>query len=183
LQPNAETTFSSLASAFERIEPGALALSALSLAILILWDRPFMKRFAIVPAALLAVVAGVVLNAVFAGLSPDLVLRGDSLVSLPVIASLADLEGALNFPDWSVLGNATVWTLAATIAVVASLETLLSLEATDRMDPLKREAPANRELVAQGLGNALCGLVGGLPMTGVIVRSSANVFAGARTKA
>ncbi|MGE3849711.1 MAG: SulP family inorganic anion transporter [Gammaproteobacteria bacterium] len=183
VQPNAETTFSSLSSAFERIEPGALVLSVLSLAILVLWERPFMKRFAIVPAALVAVVMGVGLNGAFAGFAGDLVLGGEQLVSLPVIASLADLESALSFPDWRVLGSAAVWTLAATIAVVASLETLLSLEATDRMDPLKREAPANRELVAQGIGNALCGLVGGLPMTGVIVRSSANVFAGARTKA
>ncbi len=182
-QANSENTFSALGHALQQVEPGAIILSVLALALLVLWDRPAMKRFGMIPAALLAVVIGVVLNGIFASTGSSLALTTSHLVNLPIIASAADLRAALTFPDWSVLSSSAIWTLAATLAVVASLETLLSLEATDRMDPLKREAPANRELVAQGLGNMLCGLAGGLPMTGVIVRSSANVFAGARTKA
>ena len=182
-QANSENTMSSLLRAMERIETGAVLLSVLALTLMILWERPFMKRFALVPAALVAVAVGVVLNAAFAASGSGLTLAGDHLVSLPIIASLGDLRGALTSPDFGALGNAAVWTTAATLGVVASLETLLSLEATDRMDPLKREAPANRELVAQGIGNVLCGFAGGLPMTGVIVRSSANVYSGAKTKA
>jgi MFS superfamily sulfate permease-like transporter len=182
-QQNSENTFTALLAAFERIEPGALLLSLLALAVLVLWDKPFMKRFSLLPAALLAVVLGVALNAGFAAFGPSFELSGDQLVTLPVITSAEDLKNALFYPDWSVLTDGAIWTLAITLAVVASLETLLSLEATDRMDPLKREAPTNRELIAQGVGNGLAGLIGGLPMTGVIVRSSANVFAGARTKA
>lgn len=182
-QANDENTFSALTSALDHVEPGAIMLSVLALALLILWDRPFMKRFAAVPGALIAVVLGVVINGLFLGQGSSFALQGDHLVTLPVIGSLADLRQALSAPDWSAFTNPAIWTIAGTLAVVASLETLLSLEATDRMDPLKREAPANRELIAQGIGNALCGLAGGLPMTGVIVRSSANVYAGAKTKA
>jgi SulP family sulfate permease len=103
-------------------------------------------------------------------------------VQLPVPDRLADLGGMIMFPDWSAVGNMATWKVAATLALVASLETLLSLEATDKLDPYKRVSPANRELLAQGVGNTIAGLVGGLPMTGVIVRSSANVDAGARTR-
>jgi SulP family sulfate permease len=182
-QANDENTFSALFNALDHVEFGAIILSVLSLAILILWDRPFMKRVAMIPGALVAVILGVALNAVFQGSGSPLALQGDHLVTLPLIGSLDDLKSATSLPDWSVVTNPAIWTIAVTLAIVASLETLLSLEATDRMDPLKREAPANRELVAQGIGNAICGLLGGLPMTGVIVRSSANVYAGARTKA
>ncbi len=182
-QANDENTFSALFSAVDAMQTGAIVLSVLALGLLILWDQPFMKRFAQVPGALVAVVIGVLLNGFFAGAGSSLALGGDHLVSLPIIASVSDLRSALPVTDWSVITNPDIWVIAVTLAVVASLETLLSLEATDRMDPLKREAPANRELVAQGLGNALCGLAGGLPMTGVIVRSSANVYAGAKTRA
>ena len=168
---------------FQGVHPGALLLAVLSLALLVLWDQPFMKRVAMVPGALVAVVLGVVLNGTFAGAGSALALGEGKLVALPLIGSTDDLLAAIASPDWGMLRSGAVWTVALTLAIVASLETLLSLEATDRMDPLKREAPANRELVAQGIGNALCGLAGGLPMTGVIVRSSANVYAGAKTKA
>jgi len=183
LQPNSENTFTALLSALGDMHTGAILLSLLALGMLVLWEQPFMKRFKLIPAALLAVVGGVVLNGIFTASGSPLAVTGDHLVNLPIIASMADLRSALSFPDWRGLTSSGVWGIALTLALVASLETLLSLEATDRMDPLKREAPTNRELVAQGLGNSLCGLVGGLPMTGVIVRSSANVFAGARTKA
>ncbi|MES2624796.1 MAG: SulP family inorganic anion transporter [Pseudomonadota bacterium] len=159
---------------------GAIGLSVLALAILLLWDMPFMKHFKIIPGALVAVLACTAINM---GLHPELAVDGAQLVALPVISSIAAFDEAMASPIFSALSSAAVWTTAITIAIIASLETLLSLEATDRMDPLKREAPANRELLAQGFGNTLCGLFGGLPMTGVIVRSSANVYAGARTKA
>ena len=174
------TAADGIVAAFTNAHTGAIVISLLSLAFLVLWDQPFMKRFAIVPGALVAVLVCAGLNLVF---GPDLVVQGEQLVSLPVIGSLGELDAALESPLWSAITSSAVWVTALTIAIIASMETLLSLEATDRMDPLKREAPANRELVAQGIGNTLCGLLGGLPMTGVIVRSSANVYAGARTKA
>ncbi|MDP1860085.1 MAG: SulP family inorganic anion transporter [Gemmatimonadaceae bacterium] len=182
-QANQENTFSSLLSTLDHTHSGAILLAALSLAILVLWEQKFMKRVAVIPGALVAVVLGVVLNGLFGGSGSSLALSGEHLVSLPIITSLGELRGAVAQPDWSVVGQSAVWTIALTLAVVASLETLLSLEATDRIDPLKREAPTNRELLAQGAGNMLCGLLGGLPMTGVIVRSSANVYAGGKTKA
>jgi MFS superfamily sulfate permease-like transporter len=182
-QANQENTFSSLFTMFENVQAGAILLSILSLGILILWDQKFMKRFAMVPGALVAVILGVVLNGVFTGSGSPLAITAEHLVALPIITSLAELRGAVALPNWSMITSGAVWTVAATVAVIASIETLLSLEATDRIDPLKREAPANRELLAQGAGNALCGLLGGLPMTGVIVRSSANVYAGGKTKA
>lgn len=168
-----------VAAALGNLHMGTLIISVITLALLLLWEQPFMKPLAIVPGALVAVVVCAGLNLAF---GPDLAVQGGQLVTLPVIGSLAELDAALESPLWSAITNSAVWVTAATIAVVASMETLLSLEATDRMDPLKREAPANRELVAQGFGNTLCGLFGGLPMTGVIVRSSANVYAGARTR-
>lgn len=169
-----------IAAAFTSLHSGALIISLVALAILVVWDLPFMKPLAILPGALVAVLVCTGLNRV---VGVDLAVQGAQLVTLPVIASLSALDAALETPLWSTVTNSAVWVTALTIAIIASLETLLSLEATDRMDPLKREAPTNRELVAQGCGNALCGLLGGLPMTAVIVRSSVNVYAGARTKA
>ncbi len=177
---DAFTAEQGILAAIDAPHMGALGLSIVALLILLLWDRPFMKRFAILPGALVAVL---VCTAINMALHPELAVQGAQLVALPIIGSLAGLDEALHSPVFSALNSPAVWTTAITIAIIASLETLLSLEATDRMDPLKREAPANRELLAQGFGNTLCGLLGGLPMTGVIVRSSANVYAGARTKA
>lgn len=168
-----------IAQAFSGLHPAALLVSLLALALLVLWEQPFMKLFAAVPGALVAVCVCTVLNL---ALGTDFALQGGQLVNLPVIASPAALLAALDAPDWSALTHSAVWMTAVTIAVIASLETLLSLEATDRMDPQQRTSSPNRELIAQGLGNALCGLAGGLPMTGVIARSSANVYAGARTR-
>ncbi|MBK6487972.1 MAG: SulP family inorganic anion transporter [Gemmatimonadetes bacterium] len=182
-QANDENTFSALLHTLDNLAMGAVLLSLLSFAILVLWEQKFMKRFAIIPGALVAVVLGVVANAYFLSTGSSFALNSTHLVTLPIITSLAELQLAIAQPDWSMITRGAVWTTALTIAVVASLETLLSLEATDRIDPLKREAPANRELLAQGAGNMLCGLAGGLPMTGVIVRSSANVYAGGKTKA
>jgi MFS superfamily sulfate permease-like transporter len=168
-----------IAHAFSELHGSALAISVLALGLLVLWEQPYMKLFAAVPGALVAVLVCSALNL---ALGPGLALTGGQLVNLPLIASPAALLEALDAPDWTAVTSGAVWMTAVTIAIIASLETLLSLEATDRMDPMQRTSSANRELLAQGLGNAMCGLAGGLPMTGVIARSSANVYAGARTR-
>ena len=175
-------TFSTLRDALTHIQPGAVFICAFSLALLALWNTQYLKRLRIIPAPLLVVIAGILLNSLFKSALPELALSDASLVLLPVVASFADLAGLVTFPDWSVLARTEVYVVALTIALVASLETLLSLEATDRIDPHKREAPPNRELVAQGVGNVVSGLVGGLPVTGVIVRSAANIDAGAQSR-
>jgi SulP family sulfate permease len=162
--------------------PGAVLLSLGALAILVLWPRFAPARVrTVMPAALAAVVLGIGGSMALASLAPAWALPASAFVSLPIVSSPHELFGMLAFPDWSALTNPVVWRVAGTLAIVASLETLLSLEATDKLDPLKRISPANRELVAQGAGNLLAGLFGGLPMTGVIVRSAANVSAGGRT--
>jgi MFS superfamily sulfate permease-like transporter len=168
-------------SALAGLEWGALAIGLVSLALLIAWDKVRPQRMGIIPGALVAVVAATLLSELFRWAWPALALEQAFLVTLPVDGPqslLAQLKG----PDWGALRNPDTWVLALTLGVVASLETLLSLEAIDKMDPYQRRTPLNRELVAQGLGNSVSGLLGGLPITSVIVRSSANVHAGARTR-
>lgn len=181
-QGNSANTFSALAELFHQIQPGALIIAALSLAILVSWTKPALKKLTVVPAPLLVVLLGIGVNLVFVRWWPALAVRSTHLVSLPVAERPADWLTFLTFPDFRALASLDTWRLGVTIAVVASLETLLSLEATDKMDPFKRESDTNRELLAQGIGNTLAGLVGGLPVTGVVVRSAANIDAGARTR-
>jgi len=164
------------------ILPTAAVLTLVSLAMLVVWDRVLPRRVRrMLPGPLAVVLVGVAAAWALGWLAPSLALPQGALVSLPVPGSLADLGAYFTFPDWSVLASPVVYRVALTIALVASLESLLSLEATDRLDPLRRTSSPHRELVAQGTGNVLAGLVGGLPMTGVIVRSAANVDAGGRT--
>lgn len=171
-------TFYAISTALQRISYGAVIISALSLVIMIYW--PKLKKLSAVPAPLLVVVSGIVLGLVFKGTS--LGLETDQMVNLPLLKSITDLPSLIRSPDFTQIMNKDVWVVGGTIAVVASLETLLSVEAADKMDPIKRISPTNRELVAQGLGNMASGMVGGLPMTSVIVRTSANINSGARTK-
>lgn len=183
-QVDGENTFSELINMVEFISPGAAIIGVLSLAVLILWEQPFMKKLSIsrfVQGPLVAVVLGIVLGAVFMG--GDMELIGKQMVEIPVSDGIAGFVGQFTLPDFSQIGNAAVWTTAITIAVVASLETLLCVEATDKLDPLKRNTPTNRELLAQGAGNMVSGLIGGLPVTQVIVRSSANIQSGGVSKA
>ena len=176
-------TFTALIDAVNYTHLGAALITLLSLAVLIAWTKvPFLKQLKVVPGALVAVVLGVVLNEVFKRTGSNLAISQEHLVSLPIPASFADFLGQFSRPDFSAIGNPNVWVVAVTIAAVASIETLLCIEAADKMDPLKRFTNTNTELKAQGLGNLLSGLIGGLPMTSVIVRTSANVNAGARTK-
>lgn len=184
-QPDGHNTFSELYFMFEAISPGALIIAVISMAILILWEQPFMKRqkFAkIIQGPLVAVGIGILLNLVFQSM-PNFALKANQVVSIPVTENLAGFFGQFTIMDFSQLTNPQVYVTAATIAIVASLETLLCLEATDKLDPQKRVTPANRELKAQGLGNMISGFIGGLPVTQVIVRSSTNIQSGGRTKA
>lgn len=185
VEPGGENTFSALGHMLSAVQPGAVIVALVSLAILLLWEQPVVKRVRAslwIQGPLVAVAAGMALNAAFATLAPGLVIAPSHLVQLPVLDSLANVGSLFTLPDFSQLGNPAIYTTALTLAVVASLETLLCVEATDRLDPLKRVTPTDRELKAQGLGNVVSGLIGGLPITQVIVRSSANIQSGARTK-
>jgi MFS superfamily sulfate permease-like transporter len=173
-----ENTLSAFSSAFSRFTIGAIIISLASLLILIVW--PKFKKLSIVPAPLLVVILGIVLAGLFEGTA--FALNAKQLVQIPVVESFTDFKGLFASPDFSAITNPKLWTVAITIAIVASLETLLSLEAVDKIDPIKRVSPTNRELIAQGIGNTIAGLIGALPMTAVIVRSSANVNSGGRTK-
>ncbi len=176
-------TFSDLLQSFAAITPGAVVIGVVSIVILLTWDKiPFLKNLKAIPAALAVVAVGIVLNQIFMTLMPDLAITEKHLVGLPLISSFGDIPNLIALPDFSGFLNSKVWVLGITIAVVASIETLLCLEAVDRLDPLRRYSPTNRELKAQGVGNMISGFLGGLPMTSVIVRSSANVGAGAKTK-
>lgn len=176
-------TFSALIDAVNYSHVGAIIITLTSLAILIAWTKlSFLKKMKTVPGALVAVVAGVVLNEIFKQTGSNLAIAQEHLVTLPVPSSFADFIGQFSRPNFSAITNSNVWIVAATIAAVASIETLLCIEAADKMDPLKRFTNTNIELKAQGVGNLLSGLIGGLPMTSVIVRTSANINSGARTK-
>lgn len=184
-QIDGENTFSELFVALNKISPGAVIIGLVSLAILILFDRPFLKRlaiFRILPGALFVVITGVLLNQLFIGFAPSLVQDGVHLVRLPVATNWSEFATFFTFPDVSALANPQVYVVALTIALVGSLESLLSVEATDKLDPEKHLTPTNQELTAQGIGNVVAGLLGGLPITQVIVRSSANINAGGKSK-
>lgn len=168
----------------DSLSNGATLITIVSLAILILWEQPFMKKiniFKIVQGPLVVVLTGIGLGAYFAS-HETLALGEGTFVKIPVLASFSEAKNLITFPDFSQFGNAQIYIVAVTIAIVASLETLLCVEATDKLDPHKRVTPTNRELVAQGAGNMVSGLIGGLPITQVIVRSSANIQSGGQTK-
>lgn len=184
-QPDGRNTFSGIIHAFSAIQLGALLIGVLSMAVLILWEQSFMKRiklFKLVPGALIVVVGSVGINYLFINYFPELAIAGTHLVSLPEISSMAALSNELRLPDFTQFANPSLYVVAFTIAIIASLETLLSVEAVDKLDPHKRRTPNNRELKAQGVGNIIAGMLGGIPMTAVIVRSSANIAAGGKTK-
>jgi len=185
IQQDGHNTFSEFKYMLEAISPSATLIAVLGLLIMILWERPFMKKLSfttIIQGPLVAVVTGILLKLYFDG-KEGWELIGDHLVSLPETEGLSGFIGQFSTPDFSAFLNPAIYTIGITMAVVASLETLLCVEATDKLDPYKRVTPTNRELLAQGAGNIVSGLVGGLPITQVIVRSSANIQSGGRTKA
>lgn len=173
----------SLMSSLDHLQLGAILITVISLIILISWDKiGFLKKLKLVPGALVAVIVGVVLNEVFTASGSSLAISKDHLVSLPVPQSFDDFKNIIILPDFAGFMNPQVWVVGATIAIVASIETLLCIEASDRMDTQKRYTDTNIELKAQGIGNMLSSIIGGLPMTSVVVRSSANANAGAKSK-
>lgn len=179
---DARNTFSEIAYAVTHLRWGAAAVGFLGLVVLFGWDAiPQDKRPRWLPGPLLAVIASGLVNAGFIAFAPSLAIEVEHLVGLPT-GGPAVFFGQLSFPDFTRILDGRVWLVAATIAIVGSIETLLCLEAVDKLDPEKRVSPPNRELNAQGLGNVIAGLLGGIPMTAVIVRGSANVQAGGRTR-
>lgn len=185
MQETARSSFMELFDALEGITPAVTLVSFVALLILIAWETRFFKRISclrLIPGPLLAVVWGIAYNFFAVRYIPEWAIEQKHLVSLPVLGNAAAFVEQLRLPDFSYLGNVKTYSIAATIAIIASLETLLSIEAVDKLDPYKRTAPTNRELKAQGLGNMISGLLGGLPITAVIVRSSANINAGGQTR-
>jgi len=183
LQLDGSDTFSSLFKIFDYIQMGSVVITLVSMAILISWNKvPFLQKLKLIPGALIAVALGVILNEIFIGMGSTLAIGKEHLVSLPVPSSFEEFKSIIVTPNFSGVSNPKVWVIALTIAIVASIETLLSIEAADRMDVQKRYTDTNVELKAQGIGNMVSSLLGGLPLTSVIVRSSANSGAGAKSK-
>jgi carbonic anhydrase/SulP family sulfate permease len=181
-QEDGRNTFTELLELAKAFVPGAALVGVACLVLLVAWDRSRLKK-SLFPAPLAAVLVAVGVNELFRSLGWSLTIEASHLVSVPVLGQ--DGQGwstIFRLPDFSQLGNPQVYVAALTLAIVASLETLLNLEATDKLDPQKRVSPPNRELLAQGVGNLAAGMVGGMPMTSVIVRSSVNANAGARTR-
>lgn len=182
-QPDQENTFSEILHLFSgNVHIGALAIGLASLALLIGWDRSKLLKKLPVPAPLVAVLMGVFAGRLLDWLGGRWAIDASHLVQVPVADSLTEFAGFLQHPDFSQIANPAVFVGGITIAVVASLETLLNLEAVDRLDKQQRHSPPSRELVAQGVGNVVAGLIGGLPVTSVIIRGSVNVNTGAKTK-
>lgn len=183
-QIDGHNTFSELYYMLDDFHIGATIIAVISIILLIIWGRKYVKNHKIlgmIPGPLVAIVVSI-LGALALSSIPELAVAGEHLVQVPTPTSLEDFQGQFYFPNFSVLKELDVYVVAFTIALVASLETLLCVEATDKMDPHKGRTPMNLELKAQGVGNLVSGLLGGLPITQVIVRSSANINAGAKTK-
>ncbi len=180
-----QNTFTEIWNAVLYYSPGAIPVVLVALGILILFEKPKIrshKVFGVVPGALWAVLSGILINALYLIFLPSWHLFDEHLVSIPVLQGVNELGSLLTFPDFGMIGESGFWIVAFTIAIIGSIETLLSIEAGDKMDPLKRISPSSKELVAQGIGNSISGLIGGLPITAVIVRTSANITAGSKSK-
>jgi MFS superfamily sulfate permease-like transporter len=182
-QEDGKNTFSEITGIFQDMQIGSLIITVVSLAILLIWNRvDVLKKIKLVPAALVAVIIGICLNELFIYLDNGFAVSADHLVKLPLPQNLDELAAIIVFPEFTAITNSKVWIVGLTIAIVASIETLLCIEAADRMDAQKRYTDTNVELKAQGLGNIISSLLGGLPMTSVVVRTSANNNAGAKSK-
>jgi len=184
-QRDGHNTFSEIGYALVAVSPGAIIVTLLSLTILLLWQHPRVEQRRFVralPAPLLVVLLGIFLNRTFHTVAPQLAISPDHLVTVPVSSSVAGFFANFTRPDFSQLTNPEVYLIGLTLALIASIETLLSVEATDALDPEKRVTPTNLELKAQGLGNIVSGFLGGIPLTQVIVRSTANIDSGGKTR-
>ena len=182
-QSDGNNTFSSLLGIVDYVQFGSIIIAVISLIILIAWDKvPFLKKLKLIPGALIAVILGVLLNEIFISSGSSLAIAKEHLVSLPIPSTFEEFKQIIVTPNFSGITNPKVWVVGLTIAIVASIETLLCIEAADRMDVHKRYTDTNVELKAQGIGNLISSLLGGLPMTSVVVRTSANNNAGAKSK-
>jgi len=184
LQVDGENTFSEIIKSFKHISLGSTVVALIGMVIMLIWDTVLAKKakfFKVIQGPLVAVVIGVLYYVLTAN-NTMFGIASDNLVSVPVPDSASSFFNQFSFPNFGAITNPKIWIVAFTIALVASLETLLCVEAADKLDPEKRVTPTNRELLAQGSGNIISGLIGGLPITQVIVRSSANVQSGGRTK-
>ena len=184
MQMDGENTFTDIFKAFQSISPGATLVASMGMIILILWDKVLTKKariFNLIQGPLVAVIVGIIFFNLTAG-NGFWAISQEHLVSVPTPEDAESFMAQFSSPNFAAITRSDIWVTAFTIALVASLETLLCVEATDRLDPRKRVTPTNKELLAQGTGNIVSGLIGGLPITQVIVRSSANVQSGGRTK-
>lgn len=184
-QRDGRNTFSEIGYAIQSLSPGAMIVTVVSLTVLLLWQHPGFKKRRFVralPAPLLVVLLGMALNRTLGALSPRLAISAEHLVSVPLSSSAGEFLSHFIRPDFSQITNPEVYVIGLTLALIASVETLLSVEATDNLDPEKRVTPTNQELKAQGLGNIVSGLLGGIPVTQVIVRSTANIESGGKTR-
>lgn len=184
VEATGENTFSAISHIISNISPGSVIIGFFGLALIIFWDTILSKKskiFRVIQGAIVAVTLGTITKLIFDNYSV-LAVKDVHLVKIPVANNLNDLMGFLTFPDFNAITNPKVLAIGFTIALIASLETLLSVEATDKLDPDKNVTPTNRELFAQGTGNIISGLIGGLPLTQVIVRSSANIQSNAKSK-
>ncbi|MFN0083036.1 MAG: SulP family inorganic anion transporter [Ferruginibacter sp.] len=185
IQVSGENTFSALINSLNYITPLAILIGIIGLAILIFYETEYIKSkkiFQLLSGPLVVVIVGILLHYFLSDIPSVLANREAQLVNIPIANNMNEFISFFHLPNWSFISKKDVWFTAVTLALVASLETLLGLEAADKLDPLKRFSPPNRELVAQGVGNIVSGMLGGLPLTSVIVRSSANVNSGAKTK-
>lgn len=185
IQPDGQSTLTELPLALGHVVPAAALIAVVALLVLVLWEKVLAHRgrfFQIVQGPLVAVGLGVLYEVLTERFAPSWSLAGEHLVNVPVLASLSEFPSLFTMPDWSGLANPTVWSTAFVLAIVASIETLLCVEAADKLDEHRRTTPKDRELLAQGVGNIVSGLIGGLPVTQVIVRSSANIQSGGQTK-
>jgi len=182
--PKGEGTFTSIYNAFFNVSTPNTIIAFIGLGILLLWNKVLIKKhkiFSLIQGPLVAVIVGIIFYLVFKDNS-TLAIGGKNLVKVPIPKDAASFFDQFSFPNFSAITNVKIWIVAFTIALVASLETLLCVEATDKLDPNKNVTPTNRELFAQGTGNILSGLIGGIPITQVIVRSSANIQSGGISK-
>lgn len=182
-QPDHENTVSELGTLLAgEIHPGAMTIGLISIAVLLLWDRIKWIKQSLVPAPLVVVLLGIALSQVFRGWGGAWAIEASHLVQVPIAEKFADFASFFRFPDFRQWLNPAIYVSGMLLAIVASLETLLNLEAVDKLDPLRRNSPPSRELWAQGIGNVVSSILGGLPVTSVVVRSSVNINAGGRTK-
>ncbi|OBQ55086.1 SulP family inorganic anion transporter [Tamlana sp. s12] len=184
IEASGENTFSAIFNVFDNLVMGSFIIGLLGLAVILIWDNVLAKKaklFTVIQGPLVAVVLGIIFYLLTAS-NEALAISDSHLVSVPIPDDINSFFGQFSFPRFAAITNTEIWVVAFTIALVASLETLLCVEATDKLDPDKNVTPTNRELLAQGAGNVISGLIGGLPITQVIVRSSANIQSGGKTK-